>query len=169
MTPIVGAREIRGLVPCLEHAILLALVVNVGTKRNLGPETHHRPSCGGLRWQLQAAWTPYPNRRRRRRKAPGKDIREGDPPRARRGKELSTKGHEGVGGESRGMRQGFGQGALCRPQDHSPLEGESARPGRSPRSSRWGSASPSPRDLQGKLTSMHRMHRIFQETASLFS
>ena len=34
-----------------------------------------------------------------------------------------------------------GQGALCRPQDHSPLEGESAR-GRSPRSSRWGGAFP---------------------------
>ena len=35
-----------------------------------------------------------------------------------------------------------GQGALCRPQDHSPLEGESARPGRRPRSSRWGGAFP---------------------------
>ncbi len=32
---------------------------------------------------------------------------------------------------------GIGQGALCRPQDHSPLEGESAR-GRSPQSSRRG-------------------------------
>ena len=32
---------------------------------------------------------------------------------------------------------GIGQGALCRPEDHSPLEGESAR-GRSPQSSRRG-------------------------------
>ncbi len=32
----------------------------------------------------------------------------------------------------------LGQEALCRPQDHSPLEGESARPGRSPQSSRRG-------------------------------
>ncbi len=34
-------------------------------------------------------------------------------------------------------------------KNHSPLEGESARQGRSPQSSRRGADAPSPRDLQG--------------------
>ena len=101
LTLVVGAREIRGLAPCLEHAILLAsLWLKTFEYKGIRGGKLHRPW-----WRLQATRTPYPNRRRSHRKAPGKDIREGDPPRARRGKELSTKGHEGRRRATKGLEK----------------------------------------------------------------
>ncbi len=115
-------------------------VANGVSMRNPGPESLQAPVCADLRRRLQAARTPYPNRRRLDRKASGRDIGNGNPHQENKGKrqrkndERKTTNHEWTRMDTNRQEEPLAKYRLHHAREsskapvsayHSPLEGES--------------------------------------------